>query len=56
MLKRILVPIFATLFFAGLFGTIAGCNTIEGIGQDIRNGGRLISNDTREQRSERDDR
>jgi len=35
MFQRIL----ATLMLLGLLGTIAGCNTIEGMGKDIERGG-----------------
>lgn len=29
----------ATLMLLGMLGTIAGCNTIEGMGKDIERGG-----------------
>ena len=35
MFKRI----FATLMLVGIFGSIAGCNTIAGIGKDIKRAG-----------------
>ena len=35
MFQRIL----ATLMLLGMLGTIAGCNTIEGMGKDIERGG-----------------
>ena len=38
MLKRI----FATLMLLGTLGTIAGCNTMQGLGQDIERGGEKI--------------
>ena len=50
MTKRILSPLLAALFFAGLFGSLAGCNTVEGAGKDIEQGGRAIKNEAREQR------
>lgn len=50
MIKRILSPLLAALFLAGSFGTLAGCNTVEGAGKDIEQGGRAIKNEAREQR------
>ena len=38
MLKKIL----ATLMLLGMLGTIAGCNTMHGLGQDIERGGEKI--------------
>jgi len=38
MLKRIL----ATLMLLGMLGTIAGCNTMQGLGQDIERGGEKL--------------
>lgn len=38
MLKKI----FATLMLLGMLGTIAGCNTMQGLGQDIERGGEKI--------------
>ena len=51
MIRRIIVPILATLFLASLFGTLAGCNTIEGAGTDIQQGGKAITNEAREQKN-----
>lgn len=50
MFKRILATLLAALFFAGLMGTISGCNTIEGAGKDIEQGGRAIKDEAREKR------
>ena len=50
MIKRFLSPLLAALFLAGSFGTLAGCNTVEGAGKDIEQGGRAIKNEAREQR------
>jgi len=50
MIKRILSPLLAAVFLASLFGTLAGCNTVEGAGKDIEQGGRAIKNEAREQR------
>lgn len=38
MIQRIL----ATLMLLGLLGTMAGCNTMQGLGQDIERGGEKI--------------
>ena len=53
MIRKIMVRLLATLFFAGLFGTLAGCNTIEGAGADIQQGGRAISDEAREHKDRR---
>jgi len=37
-----LQKIFATLMLLGMLGTIAGCNTMKGLGQDIERGGEKI--------------
>ncbi len=50
MIKRFLSPLLAALFLAGSLGTLAGCNTVEGAGKDIEQGGRAIKNEAREQR------
>ena len=50
MLKRIFSSLLAALFIAGFFGSLAGCNTVEGAGKDIEQGGRAIKNEAREQR------
>ena len=48
MIKNIIALTFASLLLAGVFGTLAGCNTIEGAGQDIQQGGKAISEEARE--------
>ena len=50
MIKRILAPLLAALFVASFFGSLAGCNTVEGVGKDIEQGGREIKNEAREHR------
>ena len=50
MFKRILATLLAGLVFAGLMGTISGCNTLEGAGKDIEQGGRAIKDEAREKR------
>ena len=34
-----LQKLFAILMLLGMLGTIAGCNTMQGLGQDIERGG-----------------
>jgi len=50
MIKRTLSSLLAALFFASFFGALAGCNTVEGAGKDIEQGGRAIKNEAREQK------
>jgi entericidin B len=50
MIKRIFSPVLAALVFASFLSSLAGCNTMEGAGKDIEEGGRAIKNEAREQR------
>jgi entericidin B len=50
MIKRILSPLLAAFFLAGSFGSLAGCNTVEGAGKDIEQGGKAIKDEAREQK------
>jgi predicted small secreted protein len=50
MIKRIFVLLLAALFFVSFFGALAGCNTVEGAGKDIQQGGKAIKDEAREQR------
>ena len=50
MIQRIIAPLLAALFFIGFFGTLAGCNTVAGAGQDIEQGGKAIKDEAREKR------
>jgi entericidin B len=43
MLKRIL----AALMLLGMLGAIAGCNTMEGLGEDIERGGEKLQEKAR---------
>ena len=45
-----LATLLATLFLAGVIGTLSGCNTIEGAGKDIEQGGKAIKDEAREQK------
>lgn len=50
MIKRIFSALLASVFLAGFLGTLAGCNTVEGAGKDIEQGGKAIKNEAREQK------
>jgi predicted small secreted protein len=53
MIRKIFVQLLAVLFVAGAFGTLAGCNTMEGAGKDIQKGGKAISDEAREQKDKK---
>jgi entericidin B len=53
MIRKIMASLLATLFLAGAFGTLAGCNTMEGAGRDIQQGGRAITDEAREHNDKR---
>ena len=48
MLKKLFTSLLGTLFLAGAFATLAGCNTVEGVGKDIERGGKAIKEEARE--------
>ena len=50
MMNKMLTSLLAALFLAGLFGTVAGCNTVAGAGQDIEQGGRALKNEANERK------
>ena len=53
MIRKVLASLLAALFLAGAVGTIgtlSGCNTMEGAGRDIEQGGKAIKDEAREQR------
>ena len=50
MIKKLFASLLATLFLAGAFATLAGCNTVEGAGKDIEQGGKAIKDEAREHR------
>ena len=51
MIRKMMTLLLATLFLAGLFGTLAGCNTVEGAGKDVQAGGKAISDEAKEQKN-----
>ena len=50
MIKKIVASLLAVLFVVGVSGTVAGCNTVEGVGKDIQKGGTAIKNEANENR------
>ena len=48
IIRRIVVPLMATLFLVSLLGNLAGCNTVEGAGKDIQQGGKAIKEEAKE--------
>ena len=48
MIAKSFASVLAALFLVGLFGSIAGCNTVEGAGKDIQQGGKAIKDEARE--------
>jgi len=48
MMNKIVTSLLAALFVAGMFGSIAACNTVEGAGKDIQAGGTAIKDEARE--------
>ena len=50
MVRKFFVSLLTVFFFASFFGALSGCNTVEGAGKDIEQGGKAIKNEAREQR------
>lgn len=48
MMKKYLVPLIAATFMASTLGILAGCNTMEGAGKDVEQGGKAIKNEAKE--------
>ena len=48
MIKRIIASLLATLFLAGAVVTLTSCNTMEGAGKDIQQGGKAIKDEATE--------
>ena len=51
MIKRIFVLLLSTLFLASTAVTLTGCNTVEGAGKDIQQGGKVIKDEANEHRN-----
>jgi len=45
MIKRIFSLLLTMAFLAGTAVSLAGCNTVEGAGKDMQQGGKAISNE-----------
>jgi len=48
MIKRIFLLLLSTLFLAGAAAALTGCNTVEGAGKDIEQGGKAIKDEAGE--------
>ena len=42
MIRKILSPLLAAVMLAGIYGTLAGCNTVEGAGKDVKATGQAV--------------
>ena len=51
MIRKESASILAALFLAGVFGSLAGCNTMEGAGKDIQAGGKAIKDEAKEHKN-----
>lgn len=47
-IKSIFAVLLATVFLAGITVTLTGCNTVEGAGKDIQQGGKAIKDEANE--------
>ena len=48
MIKRIFLLLLSTLYLAGAAAALTGCNTVEGAGKDIEQGGKAIKDEASE--------
>ena len=51
MIKSILASLMATLILCSMAGTLAGCSTVRGVGQDMERGGQKIQEEAIEHRT-----
>lgn len=51
MIKRIVATLLATLFLAVAAAPLTGCNTVEGAGKDIQQGGKAIKDEASEHKN-----
>lgn len=51
MIKSIFAVLLATVFLAGAAGALTGCNTVEGAGKDIQQGGKAITDEANEHKN-----
>ena len=50
IIRRLFACFLGALFITGSLATLAGCNTMEGAGKDIQQGGKAITDEAREQK------
>lgn len=50
MIRKFFSTLLATLYLAGALGTLTGCNTVEGMGKDIEQGGKALKDEAKEQK------
>jgi entericidin B len=48
MIGKTVASLLATLFATCILGALPGCNTVEGAGKDIQQGGKAIKDEARE--------
>ena len=48
MIKRVFLLLLSILFLAGTATALTGCNTVEGAGKDIEQGGKAIKDEASE--------
>ena len=48
MIKRVFLLLLSTLYLAGAAAALTGCNTVEGAGKDIEQGGKAIKDEASE--------
>ncbi|HYP67538.1 MAG TPA: entericidin A/B family lipoprotein [Thiobacillaceae bacterium] len=51
MIKNIVMPLLAIVFLAGAAATLTACNTVEGMGKDIQQGGAAIKDEAAEHKN-----
>jgi predicted small secreted protein len=49
--KKRIAQLLAVALVTGLFGSLAGCNTMEGAGKDIEKGGQALQDEAREHKN-----
>jgi predicted small secreted protein len=47
-MKNILLPLLAMIFLTATASVLTGCNTVEGVGKDIQQGGEAIKDKANE--------
>ena len=51
MIKKLFMLLLMTQFLVGAATTFTGCNTVEGAGKDIQQGGKAIKDEANEHRN-----